>query len=229
MRPSPVVPTAEVHGRYNWVAPPVASTTAPAAKVSSWPLLCPRATAPVHAPPSWISDVTNHSLKQGMSSLWNCSCSTWSTMCPVRSSAYAARWTLLEPNPRRSIRPSASRLKGTPTRSSQMTSRAASVAMIFTASVSHRPSPALLISWANFSAESSLPRGAFRPPGDSAELVRSGWTLLSTATDAPARLAAMAARRPEAPPPITRTSNCGNGDPLFFGERHANSLRFQAV
>ena len=100
-----------------------------------------------------------------------------------------------------------------------MTSRAAFVAKMSTASVLHRPSPALTMSSANFSVESSFPSGAFRPPGDNAELVRSGWTLLRTATDAPARLAAIAARRPDAPPPITRTSYCGTGNPLFSASR----------
>jgi hypothetical protein len=65
------------------------------------------------------------------------------------------------------------------------------------------------MSWIKSATESSPPKGALRPPAATAELVRNGCTFVTIATDAPARFAAIAARKPATPPPMIKTSKSG--------------------
>ena len=90
-----------------------------------------------------------------------------------------------------------------------MTSPGASLHMISMASWSPRKSEPLTVSKACERQSSAGLMAALMPPAAATECERTGWTLLNSATDAPASAAASAARWPARPAPMMRTSCAG--------------------
>ena len=84
----------------------------------------------------------------------------------------------------------------------------ASRAKISTASWSARKSEPFTVSNACVSGESgpAFPSAALMPPSAAPEWLRVGWSFETIATSAPASCAAMAARIPAQPAPMTSTS-----------------------
>src|SRR3954451_6117837 len=90
-----------------------------------------------------------------------------------------------------------------------MTSPGASLHMISMASWSPRKSEPFTVSKACERQSSAGLIAALMPPAAATECERTGWTLLNSATDAPASAAANAARCPARPAPMMRTSCAG--------------------
>src|SRR2546428_3612814 len=135
----------------------------------------------------------------------------------------------MPPKGRTLTRPSGSRLHGQPQCSSWITSPGASLTNTSTTSWSARKSLPKIVSFACVSRLSFSRMTAAIPPSAETVWLRMGYTLERTATESrlDASAAAMAARSPAPPPPITRMSCWSAPSPGIC--RHSLRIKIAAV
>src|SRR3954451_5918816 len=161
------------------------------------------------SPASLSSSVTVHSMNTSMPSE---TARCWSVRIisrPVRSPTCASRAYLCPPKSRWEIRPSSVRSKSAPQSSSSWTRSGASWACSWAILQLLSIFPPRMVSrkWTSqLSSGQRLPMAAAMPPSAITVCALPSRDLQTIAVFAPASWAAMAARRPEPPAPITTTS-----------------------
>src|SRR5258706_2706746 len=148
---------------------------------------------------------------------------------PVLSAANSVRFTVIPPKGRTLTRPSGSRLHGHPQCSIWIACSGASLTNVSTTSWSARKSLPKIVSFACVSRLSLSRMTAAIPPSAETVWLRMGYTLESTATESrlDSSTAAIAARSPAPPPPITRMSCWYPLSPGIF--RHSLPVKVAAV
>src|SRR5207245_9078554 len=143
----------------------------------------------------------------------------WSMWKPLLSAAKQVRQVVMPPKGRTAMWPSGSRLHGQPQCSSWMTSPGASRTNVSTTSWSARKSLPKIVSFACVSRLSLSRMTAAVPPSADTVWLRMGYTFERTAIESrfDSSAAAMAARSPAPPPPITSRSCWSPSSPGIAG------------